>query len=146
VLRKLGLIYSGGSPMRMFIVDDSEILRSRLVQMLSEIKGIEIVGEAGFVRDAVKEIKKLNPDIAILDMKMPDGSGIDIITAMKKDKMTTRIIIFTNYPYLQYRKRCLDAGADFFFYKATEFEKLVDVLKRLLLRPKKSQERTSLNG
>jgi DNA-binding NarL/FixJ family response regulator len=132
--------------MRMFIVDDSEILRSRLVQMLSEIKGIEIVGEAGFVRDAVKEIKKLNPDIAILDMKMPDGSGIDIITAMKKDKMTTRIIIFTNYPYLQYRKRCLDAGADFFFYKATEFEKLVDVLKRLLLRPKKSQQRTSLNG
>ena len=122
----------------MFIVDDSEVLRSRLVQMLSEIKGIEIVGEAGFVRDAVREIKKLNPDIAILDMKMADGNGIDILTAIKKDKMTTRVIIFTNYPYLQYRKRCLDAGADFFFYKATELGKLIDLLKGLLLRQKKS--------
>jgi len=124
--------------MRMFIVDDSEVLRSRLVQMLSEIKGIEIVGEAGFVRDAVREIKKLNPDIAILDMKMADGNGIDILTAIKKDKMTTRVIIFTNYPYLQYRKRCLDAGADFFFYKATELGKLMDLLKGLLVRQKKS--------
>lgn len=122
----------------MFIVDDSEVLRSRLVQMLSEIKGIEIVGEAGFVLDAVREIKKLNPDIAILDMKMADGNGIDILTAIKKDKMTTRVIIFTNYPYLQYRKRCLDAGADFFFYKATELGKLIDLLKGLLLRQKKS--------
>ena len=124
--------------MRLFIVDDSEILRSRLVQMLSEIKGIEIVGEAGFVRDAVKEIKKLNPDIAILDMKMADGSGIDILSAIKKDNMTTRVIIFTNYPYLQYRKKCLDAGADFFFYKATELGKLMDLLKRLQLRQEKS--------
>ena len=122
----------------MFIVDDSEVLRSRLVQMLSEIKGIEIVGEAGFVLDAVREIKKLNPDIAILDMKMADGNGSDILTAIKKDKMTTRVIIFTNYPYLQYRKRCLDAGADFFFYKATELGKLIDLLKGLLLRQKKS--------
>lgn len=124
--------------MRMFIVDDSEILRSRLVQLLSEIEGIEVVGEAGFVRDAVRDIKKLNPDVAILDMKMMDGSGIDILTAMRKDKMTTKAIIFTNYPYLQYRKRCLDAGADFFFYKATDLDKLMEALKRLLLRQKKS--------
>jgi DNA-binding NarL/FixJ family response regulator len=124
--------------MRMFIVDDSEVLRSRLVQMLSEIKGIEIVGETGFVRDAVREIKKLNPDIAILDMKMADGSGIDILTSLKKENMATRTIIFTNYPYLQYRKKCLDAGADFFFYKATELGKLVELLKELLLRQKKS--------
>lgn len=124
--------------MRMFIVDDSEILRSRLVQMLSEIEGLEIVGQAGFVRDAVREIRRLNPDIAIIDMRMPDGSGIDILAAIKKDKMVTRVIVFTNYPYLQYRKKCLDAGADFFFYKATELDKLINLLKELLLRQKKN--------
>jgi DNA-binding NarL/FixJ family response regulator len=129
----------------MFIVDDSEILRSRLVQMLSEVEGLEIVGEAGFVRDAIREIRKLKPDIAILDIKMADGSGIDILTAMKKDNLRTRTIIFTNYPYLQYRKRCLDAGADFFFYKATELNKLLDVLKGMFLREKKSRERTNKN-
>jgi DNA-binding NarL/FixJ family response regulator len=122
----------------MFIVDDSEILRSRLVQMLSEIEGLEIVGQAGFVRDAVREIRRLNPDIAIIDMRMPDGSGIDILAAIKKDKMVTRVIVFTNYPYLQYRKKCLDAGADFFFYKATELDKLINLLKELLLRQKKN--------
>ena len=123
--------------MRMFIVDDSEILRSRLVQALAEIEGMEIVGEAGFVRDAVREIRKLNPDFVILDMKLSDGSGIDILSAMKKDNMATRIIIFTNYPYLQYRKKCLDAGADFFFYKATELGKLMDLLRGLQVRQKK---------
>lgn len=115
--------------MRIFIVDDSEVLRSRLVQMLSEIEGIEIVGEAGLVQDAIREIRRLNPDVAILDLKMADGTGIDILAAMKRGRMTTRAIIFTNYPYLQYRKRCLDAGADFFFYKATELNKLLDLLK-----------------
>ncbi|MBN1829137.1 MAG: response regulator, partial [Deltaproteobacteria bacterium] len=99
---------------------------------------IEIVGEAGFVRDAVREIRKLNPDIAIIDLKMADGTGIDILTAMKKDNLATRFIVFTNYPYLQYRKKCLDAGADFFFYKATELDKLMELLKTLLLSEKKS--------
>jgi len=131
-------ILRGEVPMRMFIVDDSEVLRSRLVQILSEIKGIEIIGEAGLVRDAVREIKKHTPDIAILDMKMADGTGIDILTSIKKEKLPTRTIIFTNYPYLQYRKKCLDAGADFFFYKATELDKLVELLKGLLLYHKKN--------
>lgn len=129
--------------MRTFIVDDSELLRSRLVQLLSEIEGVEIVGQAGFVRDAIRDIRKLKPDIAIFDMKMTDGTGIDILTAIKKDKLATRVIIFTNYPYLQYRKKSLDAGADYFFYKATELNKLVDLLKALQLREKKSRERTS---
>ena len=125
-----------GGTMRIYIVDDSEILRSRLVQLLSEIEGIKVVGEAGFVREAVRDIKRLNPDIAILDMKMTDGSGIDILTAIKRDEMTTKVVIFTNYPYLQYRKKSLDAGADFFFYKATDLDKLLDLLKALLLRSK----------
>ena len=133
----------GGSAMRMFIVDDSEVLRSRLVQVLSEIKGIEIVGQAGLVRDAVREIRKLAPDIAILDLEMKDGSGIDILTSIKKNSLPTRFVVFTNYPYLQYRKKCLDAGADFFFYKATELKKLIDLLKGLLVRQEKSQERSA---
>lgn len=123
--------------MRMFIAEDSELLRYRLVQILSEIKGIEIVGEARFVREAINEIKRLNPDVVILDIKMPDGNGIDVLTAIKRDKISSKVIVFTNYPYLQYRKKCLDAGAEYFFYKATELEKLIDVLKGLILRQKR---------
>jgi DNA-binding NarL/FixJ family response regulator len=118
--------------MRLFIADDSEILRSRLVDLLSEIEGIKIVGEATDFREAVEGVKMFSPDVIILDIRMPGGDGILAIESIKKGrKKHPKIIVFTNYPYLQYRKRCIDAGADFFFYKALEFEKLVDLMRDL---------------
>jgi len=118
--------------MRVFIADDSKILRSRFIEMLKEIKEIEIVGEAQCVQEAIKSIRELIPDIVILDIKMPDGNGMSVLEAIKKYNIVTKVIIFTNYPYLQFRKRCLDAGADFFFYKVTEFDKLKEAIKKLL--------------
>ncbi len=118
--------------MRLFIADDSEILRSRLVETLSEFKDIEIVGEAGYAQEAVQSIMELIPDVVILDLRLPDGNGINVLKKIKKENSSIKIIIFTNYPYFQYRKRCLEAGAEFFFYKATEFENLVEAIKQLL--------------
>jgi len=118
--------------MRLFIADDSEILRSRLVEMLSEFNEIEIVGETGYAQEAVESIMELIPDVVILDLRLPDGNGINVLKKIKKADSSIRVIIFTNYPYYQYRKRCLDAGAEFFFYKATEFEKVLEVLKQLI--------------
>jgi len=112
--------------MRVFIADDSEILRSRLIEMLSEFKEIDIVGQTGYAQEAIELIKELIPDVVILDIRLPDGNGINLLEMIKKDN------IFTNYPYFQYRKRCLDAGAEFFFYKAAEFENLVEALKQLI--------------
>jgi DNA-binding NarL/FixJ family response regulator len=118
--------------MRVIIADDSEILRSRLVEMLNEIKGIEVVAEAKDSREAVEAIRVHHPDVVIMDIRMPGNDGIVAIETIKKGKRNKpKIIVFTNYPYLQYRKRCMDAGADFFFYKALEFEKLIGLIKEL---------------
>jgi DNA-binding NarL/FixJ family response regulator len=118
--------------MRLFIADDSEILRTRLVDMLREIKGVEIVGEAKDWKEAVEAIAVLNPDVVILDIRMPEGDGILALEALKKDRRKhPKVSVFTNYPYLQYRKRCMDAGADYFFYKALEFGKLLELMKNL---------------
>jgi DNA-binding NarL/FixJ family response regulator len=117
--------------MRLFIADDSEILRVRLVDMLSEIEGIEIIGQAQESLDAIESIQKLNPHVVILDIRMPRINGIKVLEAIKKDDESPTVIIFTNYPYPQYRKRCMDLGADFFFDKSTEFEKLIDTVKYL---------------
>jgi len=118
--------------MRLFIADDSELLRTRLVDMLKEIEGISIVGQADNSRETVRLVDALNPDVVILDIRMPGGDGILALEAIKKKrKKLPKIIVFTNYPYLQYRKKCIDAGADFFFYKAHEFEKLVKVIQDL---------------
>ena len=115
--------------MRLFIADDSEILRDRLVEPLSEIEGVEIVGQEKDADAAIESVKRLKPDLVILDIRMPGGNGIMVLERLKKMEEPPIVVMFTNYPYLQYRKRCFDSGADFFFYKSTEFEKLIDVIR-----------------
>ncbi len=116
---------------KLLIADDSDVLRNSLSQMISEIKGIEIVGEAADVRIALERVDRLKPEVVILDIRMPGMDGIAALESLKKKANPPIVIIFTNYPYLQYRKRCLDAGADYFFYKATEFGMLIELLKKL---------------
>jgi DNA-binding NarL/FixJ family response regulator len=116
--------------MRLFIADDSELLRERLVDVLSEIEGVEIIGQGEDTIEVVKAVERLHPDLVILDIRMPGGNGILVLEILKKMENPPLVIMFTNYPNLQYRMRCLEAGADFFFYKATEFEKLIDAVKR----------------
>ncbi len=127
--------------MKVFIVDDSAILRERLISMLSEIKGIEIAGQAQSAREAINSIRDLNPDVVILDIRMPGGNGISVLQNIKKDKPPPIVIMFTNYPYPQYRKKFMDAGADFFFDKSTEFDNLIEVFKQLLACVPRCQSR-----
>lgn len=117
--------------MRLLIADDSEIIRSRLVDLLSEVEGIKVVGEARESHETIEAVRQLSPDVVILDIRMPGGDGILALEQIKGKPKPPIVIMFTNHPYLQYRKRCLDAGADFFFYKSTEFEALLALLKKL---------------
>ena len=100
--------------------------------MLSEIEGVEIIGVAQDGIEATDRILELKPDVLILDIRMPLRSGIDVLRDIKKSAPTTKIIILTNYPYPQYRKRCMEEGAEFFFDKSTEFEKVPEVIRKLL--------------
>jgi DNA-binding NarL/FixJ family response regulator len=117
--------------MRIFIADDSEILKERLVEVLSEIEGVHILGQGAETVEIIQAVERLKPDLVILDIQMPGGNGIHVLETLKKKENPPIIIMFTNFPYLQYRKRCLDGGADYFFYKGTEFEKLIDTVKKL---------------
>jgi DNA-binding NarL/FixJ family response regulator len=117
--------------MRFIIADDSKILRERLAEALSEIDGVEIVGQAGDAIETQEEVKRLKPNLVVLDIRMPKGNGIEVLEILKKMPNSPIIIMFTNYPYSQYRNRCLDAGADFFFCKALEFDKLLDTVRNL---------------
>ena len=121
------------SPMiKLLIIDDSSILRERLITLISEIKGINVVGEAETVPEAIESIRKLSPDVITLDIRMPGGSGFDVLRSAKRHKPAPVVIIFTNYPYPQYRKKCMDLGVEFFFDKSGEFEKIPEVLEQLI--------------
>ena len=119
--------------MRIYIADDSDIVAERVADMLSrDLPDVELIGRAMNATEAKEGIGKLKPDVVILDIQMPGGSGIDVLVDVKKDAGAPKVVILTNYPYPQYRKRCLEAGADFFFDKSTEFDRLPDALRNLM--------------
>ena len=114
--------------MKVFIADDSEIVRKHLVAMLSEMEGVEIAGQAEDSREAVDSISRSKPDVVVLDIRMPGGGGIQALELIKKAMPQMIVIMLTNYPEPQYRQKCLQAGAEYFFDKSTEFEKVREVL------------------
>jgi DNA-binding NarL/FixJ family response regulator len=116
---------------RVFIVDDSAFIRARLITMLCGFEEIEIVGQTEDAVQAAESIRELNPDVVILDIRLRGGSGIDVLHNIKHDRLAPITIILTNHPNPQYRERVRHAGADFFFDKSTEFEKIIDVVKQL---------------
>ena len=117
--------------MKVLIVDDSELVRERLKDMISETTEVESVSQAKDLLEAIISFHKLNPEVVILDIRIPGGSGIDMLQKLKKSKQAPVVIILTSYPYPQYRRRCIETGADFFFDKSTEFDKVPEVLKQL---------------
>jgi DNA-binding NarL/FixJ family response regulator len=117
--------------LKVFIADDSLVVREHLVTMFDELEGIEVVGQAENVAEATAAIRKLQPDLVILDIWMPDGSGIDVLQDIKQHGPAPVVIILTNYPYPEYRQRCLNAGADFFLDKSTEFDQIPDLFEQL---------------
>lgn len=118
--------------MNVFIVDDSAIVREKLAAMLSELAGVQCIGQAGNARDAIRSIAELKPDAVILDIRLGgSGNGLDVLEQVKKHSPSPSIIILTNYPYPQYRERCLALGADYFFDKVTEIEQVCEVFDRL---------------
>jgi len=117
--------------MKVLVVDDSEIVRERLKDMLSEVTEVEAIGQVKGTPEAIEMLRKLNPEVVILDIEMPGRSGIDLLREIKKRKQPPLAIVLTNQSYPQYRTVCIKAGADFFFDKSTEFDKVAQVLKQL---------------
>jgi|WetSurMetagenome_2_1015567.scaffolds.fasta_scaffold373847_1 DNA-binding NarL/FixJ family response regulator len=118
--------------MKVFIADDSSIVCERLTSMISDLQGMEIVGCTASAIEAACRIRELKPDAVILDIRMLGGNGIDVLSTIKKQKGSPLVIILTNYPYPQYREKCERLGADFFFDKSADFEKVFQVLEKLI--------------
>ncbi len=121
---------SSNKNIKVFIADDSLVVREHLVTMLDELPRIVTVGQAETVAEAINGILELQPDVVILDIRMPGGSGLDVLQRVKQSEVAPIVIILTNYSYPGYRQKCLQAGADFFLDKSTEFDQIPELLAR----------------
>jgi len=117
--------------LKVFISDDSATVRERLVTMALDLPEVDVVGQAEDVPGTLDAIRRIRPDVVILDIRMPGGNGIDVLREVKKMTPAPQVVMLTNFAYAQYRKKCEQAGADFFLDKSTEFDKLPQALEQV---------------
>ena len=117
--------------MKVFIVEDSKLVTAYLVEMLGAIRNVEIVGYATNPTDAIARIRDSAPDVVILDLRLESGSGIEVLQYIKSGQPAPVVIVLSNYTYTGYKDRCHALGAEYFFDKALEFERVEQVLLEL---------------
>jgi len=128
-------------------VDDSQLVAERLEGMLTQIsEDLRVIWHAQSAAEGRQAFRCGKPDVIILDVQMPGGSGIDLLPELKGETPAPVVIMLTNYPFPQYRDRCLEAGADYFFDKSGQFEEVLTVLASLLRCNGKGDGNGNANG
>ena len=118
--------------MRILIADDSPLILERLQEMLSDFKGAEIVAALKNGKDSLEFIRNLDPDLVILDINMPILTGLQVLESVKKESHKAIFIILTFYASKYFREKAISLGADYFFSKVDDFEKVSTVVGSLL--------------
>jgi two-component system response regulator DevR len=121
-----------------FLVEDSPAIRARLATTIREIEGAELVGEAGTVGEAIKGIRSTHPGAVILDLQLEDGSGLDVLKAVYPTAPALHVAVLTNYATDQHRRACMDAGAEFFLDKSSDFPRIREIVQRWTARPERA--------
>jgi len=125
--------------MKIIIADDSADFRERIRNLVLKYKNIQIVGEPGTGIEALQLINQTQPDMIILDIRMPIMNGIQLLKTLKEQGDKTIVCILTSYPYPQYKKKCMALGADYFFNKSDDFKKIGLAIKSVLKNSKVSK-------
>ena len=118
--------------MRVLLTDDSVLILEWLQDTIGVNKQVEIVGSFKNGIDALIALKTLKPDLAIVDFKMPGLNGLEVLKEIRKENKILKFIILTYYSLDNYRQVAINAGADYFFSKVDDFEKVSLVVKEML--------------
>jgi len=120
---------SRARPLRVFLLDDHEVVRRGVRQLLEAEADLEVVGEAGLGDDAVIAVAGLRPDVAVLDMRLPDGSGIDVCRQIKASSPDVKCLMLTSFDDENDIIDSLMAGASGVMLKETEGRALVNAIR-----------------
>ena len=118
-------------PIRLLLVDDHEVVRVGLRTVLHNHQGITVVGEAGTKAAAVRATKRLRPDIVLMDVRLPDGSGVEACRAILASHPTTRIIFLTSFSDDESALAAVLAGAQGYVLKAIDSRLLIRSIREV---------------
>jgi DNA-binding NarL/FixJ family response regulator len=116
---------------RVFLLDDHEIVRRGLKELLESEGDIEVVGESGLAQEATRRIPALRPDIAVLDARLPDGSGIDVCREVRSQHPEIAALILTSYDDDEALFSAIMAGAAGYVLKQVRGNDLLDTVRRV---------------
>lgn len=116
---------------RVFLVDDHEIVRRGLREVIGRANDLEVIGEAGSVGSALDAIVASAPDVAVLDVRLGDGDGIDLCRSLAAAAPGVRCLILTSFLDRPTVERAVSAGAAGFLIKTLRGSKLVDSIRRI---------------
>jgi two-component system response regulator DevR len=119
------------APIRVFLLDDHEIVRRGLADLLDAEEGLCVVGEAGTAAEALSRIPAAQPDVAILDARLPDGSGIDVCRDIRSSMPEVRCLILTSYDDNDAVFAAVMAGAAGYLLKEIRGTNLVDAVRQV---------------
>jgi two-component system, NarL family, response regulator DevR len=127
-VRQDGLVTA---PIRVFLLDDHEIVRRGLRELLESEPDIEVVGESGSAAEAERRLPALRPDVAVLDARLPDGSGIDVCRTVQSKEPQIRALILTSFDDDDALFAAIMAGASGYVLKNVRGDDLVDAIRRV---------------
>jgi DNA-binding NarL/FixJ family response regulator len=122
--------------MRLFIVDGSRLLSAGLANLLGEVPGLEVVGQAQNLADAVREIRITTPDVVMLDVNLLGQSGMDLVNAVTKEEEGAPFVMM-----LAGNAPGFDVGPDILLYRAANIRSAVSILRNLVEHLRESDER-----
>jgi DNA-binding NarL/FixJ family response regulator len=114
---------------RVLIVDDHPIVRKGIRNLLDPATGITVVGEASNGEEALQMIKDLKPEVVLLDMKLPDMSGIDVIKKIYESKLASRVLGLSSYDDRQFISQLLNYGASGYLLKEEVPEDIIEAVR-----------------
>ena len=117
------------APLRLLVVDDHEVVRQGLVALLARRAGFEVVAQAGTVAEAVDQARRHQPDIVVMDVRLPDGSGIEACREIRAELPGTRVVMLTSYPDEEAVMSAIIAGASGYLLKQIRARDLVAALE-----------------
>jgi DNA-binding NarL/FixJ family response regulator len=118
-------------PLRVFIVDDSAAVRTRLAEMLARMERVQVVGEAASASTATAGILGLRPDSVLLDLDLGSSTGMEVLKSVHPRAPRIVFVVLTNHSEDPYRRACTAAGAAYFLDKSRELDQVRDVIARI---------------